>query len=170
MKIDVTGLLDNTISRLSLDFEEKLEGFDFSGDHIRFNKPVKFNGALIKDGKFIVLTGCLEANLIASCARCLSDVEYEMTFDIEDRFTKDAHIESDFDYDLFEGSSIELDGSFKAQIVTQLPIRFLCSDECKGLCHLCGKNLNEGECDCKEDDIDPRLEKLKKFLDNREVE
>ena len=46
----------------------------------------------------------------------------------------------------------------------ELPISFICKDDCEGLCHKCGKNLNEGTCDCEDDDIDPRMAVLKNFL------
>jgi uncharacterized protein len=47
----------------------------------------------------------------------------------------------------------------------EFPSRFLCSDDCKGLCQRCGKNLNEGACNCGKDEIDPRLAPLKKILE-----
>ena len=45
-----------------------------------------------------------------------------------------------------------------------LPSKFLCDDDCKGLCPKCGANLNEGPCECKKD-IDPRFEALLSLLD-----
>jgi uncharacterized protein len=47
----------------------------------------------------------------------------------------------------------------------EFPLRFLCHDDCKGLCQRCGKNLNEGECDCSKKEIDPRMAPLQKLLD-----
>jgi uncharacterized protein len=44
-----------------------------------------------------------------------------------------------------------------------LPTKRLCSEDCKGLCPYCGKDLNEGRCDCEVDEIDPRFEVLKKL-------
>jgi uncharacterized protein len=50
-------------------------------------------------------------------------------------------------------------------IILSLPIKTLCSETCKGLCPICGQNLNEGDCDCEIENIDPRLQKLKDFYD-----
>jgi uncharacterized protein len=41
----------------------------------------------------------------------------------------------------------------------------LCREDCKGICPQCGKNLNLGPCDCKVENVDPRLEILKQLLD-----
>jgi uncharacterized protein len=45
-----------------------------------------------------------------------------------------------------------------------VPMRPLCRPDCQGLCMNCGQNLNEGDCGCEEEEIDPRLEALRKFL------
>jgi uncharacterized protein len=50
-------------------------------------------------------------------------------------------------------------------IVFSLPLRFLCDEECKGLCSRCGKNLNDGPCDCKKE-IDPRMAALLQLLED----
>ena len=56
-------------------------------------------------------------------------------------------------------------------ILLSIPLKPLCREECKGLCPVCGKNLNEGECEHvkkKEEEIDPRWEKLKALLEKEE--
>lgn len=62
-------------------------------------------------------------------------------------------------------SAIELDGPAGELLFLGLPTRDLCREDCRGLCPKCGKNLNEGDCDCDRKEIDPRLAVLKKFLD-----
>jgi len=49
-------------------------------------------------------------------------------------------------------------------ILLSLPLRTLCSPECKGLCTICGQDLNLAGCQCQEKEIDPRWEALKKML------
>ncbi|MBN1297720.1 DUF177 domain-containing protein, partial [bacterium] len=51
------------------------------------------------------------------------------------------------------------------QIVLQIPMKTLCSDDCKGLCSRCGADLNAGTCGCDRDSVDPRLAKLKDLLE-----
>jgi len=53
-----------------------------------------------------------------------------------------------------------------SEVILDLPSKHLCKDDCKGICFKCGKNLNEGECDCETREVDPRLAKLMELLDN----
>ena len=66
---------------------------------------------------------------------------------------------------LVENESIELDDLLREDILLELPTKFLCKPDCKGLCPGCGKNLNEGKCDCSARQVDPRLEVLKQLID-----
>ena len=52
----------------------------------------------------------------------------------------------------------------KEDVILELPSKLLCSPDCKGLCSICGKNLNEEECGCVDDVTDPRLAVLKDLL------
>ena len=58
----------------------------------------------------------------------------------------------------------DIDEQLKEELEMAFPIRFLCKDDCRGLCQRCGKNLNEGECGCNTKEIDPRLAPLKDLL------
>ena len=60
---------------------------------------------------------------------------------------------------------LELDDLAISDILLELPSKFLCNDDCKGLCQNCGKNLNKGECDCSKSNVDPRLDILKQLID-----
>ena len=75
-------------------------------------------------------------------------------------------IESDVEDEsyTYEGKYVEIDKALKDNIVLNLPMKQLCKKECKGLCPKCGKNLNETACDCKEDDINLKMEALKDFF------
>ena len=66
---------------------------------------------------------------------------------------------------VFGGYSVALDEIVLNNILIHMPIRYLCREDCKGLCPMCGKDLNEGECGCKREEIDPRLEVLSRFYD-----
>jgi uncharacterized protein len=58
---------------------------------------------------------------------------------------------------------IDLDKDIRDYALLAVPMKQLCSDDCKGLCLKCGKNLNEGLCDCTEEIIDPRWEAIQKL-------
>ena len=76
---------------------------------------------------------------------------------IRDR-DSDAYIQVD-------SGSLDLDELLRADILLELPTKYLCREDCKGLCAVCGKNLNDGPCNCNLHQIDPRLEVLKQLID-----
>ena len=61
---------------------------------------------------------------------------------------------------------LEVDELVYTEVVLNLPSKHLCKEDCKGLCYKCGKNLNEGDCDCENSEPDPRFEKLRELLNN----
>ena len=69
------------------------------------------------------------------------------------------------DYAIIEDGFLDMDEQLIAQLEMEFPARFLCSEDCKGLCQRCGKNLNDGKCGCPEKEIDPRMAPLQKLLE-----
>ncbi len=102
------------------------------------------------------------------CDRCLSPVSRrnERTF-AHTLVQKLENGDSDLrdQYVVVEDGGLDLDELALADIILSLPSKFLCSEDCKGLCPACGKNLNDGDCGCKTAEIDPRLGALKQLLD-----
>ena len=63
-----------------------------------------------------------------------------------------------------EGDWLNLDDLLETEFILDMPTKFLCREDCKGVCPKCGKNLNDGECDCRPD-VDPRFAALAQLLD-----
>ena len=63
-----------------------------------------------------------------------------------------------------ESDEVDLDDLLVPELILDMDIAVLCSEDCKGLCPKCGKNLNEGDCGCDRRVIDPRLAKLQELL------
>jgi len=125
------------------------------GYGIVFPCQVKANGKLTKsDGSAVVVEGELIAELKLECGRCLEAVEYELIADFHEEVTKEEG-----------GSTIDISSQVDENIILNIPQKVLCSEECKGLCHNCGANLNNEECSC-EYNIDPRFKLLEKLFPN----
>ena len=67
---------------------------------------------------------------------------------------------------VYDGASIVLDDLVRDTLLVAEPLRELCKSDCKGLCPVCGQNLNEGQCDCDTFVPDPRLAALESLLKN----
>ncbi len=97
------------------------------------------------------------------CDRCLKQMEETLSFD----YSKDVKIASGEAEDDFEGILLPPDKLFdyEQEVVTEVlisfPAKHLCYEDCKGLCPVCGCNLNEHKCSCVQKELDPRLEVLR---------
>ena len=62
---------------------------------------------------------------------------------------------------------IDMSDDVRQTVLLALPLKHICREDCRGLCPQCGRNLNEGECDCKETRLDGRWDKLKELQNNK---
>ena len=85
------------------------------------------------------------------CAKCLEPVELAITAEMDALFSRQPDPD-DPDLYTFEGSKADLTDAVRDALLLELPYRFLCSEDCKGLCPSCGTNFNLGRCDCKTDE------------------
>jgi uncharacterized protein len=65
--------------------------------------------------------------------------------------------------DIEDLHNVDIFPTLVSDIILEIPIKPLHDEECQGLCPVCGQNLNEGDCDCEVETVDPRLAKLKDF-------
>ncbi|MBQ7594343.1 MAG: DUF177 domain-containing protein [Synergistaceae bacterium] len=110
----------------------------------------------------------LSVEIEAECARCLKPVTLEISGKLLYLYHSrgaEAEDEEDFmpvEVDYF-GRVLDVMPQINESLYTLMPTKILCREDCKGLCPNCGADLNEGECSCKEEISDPRLEALRNF-------
>ena len=98
------------------------------------------------------------------CDRCLSTFQYKITAKINLYFSnKLSKLEDDIKPLHLNNQMIDLSEEIRSAFVLTLPIKLLCTDNCKGLCPTCGANWNEAVCSCKSKYTDPRWDKLMKL-------
>ena len=107
-------------------------------------KSVSVSGSIVFDAEGISVRGTLKTAFQAECARCLKLLEEPLETEFSVRFHKSAG--DDDEIYLYEGDSLDITDMIKDHVLLALPIQCLCSSECKGLCPVCGANLNEGAC------------------------
>jgi uncharacterized protein len=109
------------------------------------------------------------------CSRCVRICDTQIGLDIEEEFFRVSDVSNKLNDDMLweqEGTLIEDDNILdlseviRQYIIVNLPVKPLCKDQCKGLCQLCGVNLNELNCSCLDDSIDPKWASLLKFSEN----
>lgn len=117
----------------------------------------------------ILVTGRAAAAVTFECSRCLTEFPSEIGVELCELFAGPGH-EPQPEEDAYEvkGTEVDLEPMLRDALVLALPLNPVCSLDCKGYCAGCGQNLNEGECTCSSDDVDPRwagLEDLRAKLD-----
>ncbi len=134
--------------------EIEVSKIDYRHKEIKLKGPIKVNLDVLKTERSFVLKGDLECTLVLQCSRCLKYFDYMIEVEISD----ELNIE-----DIEDLHNINIFPHLVSDIILEIPIKPLHDENCKGLCPICGQNLNEGDCDCEVENIDPRLEKLKEF-------
>jgi len=142
---------------------------------VGFPSPMKVRGEITNNAGYMRMQLSASVDYQAECARCLKPVSGCFSLDLEKTVaTKDMlgdTPEEDLDdYVIIEDGFLEADEPLLEQLEMEFPLRFLCSDDCRGLCQRCGKNLNEGSCDCNTKEIDPRLEPLRALYERLKKE
>ena len=178
MKLDLRPLLAGD-RLLTFDYElsvDTVQNDPASFLHgVSFPSPMKVTGKITNTAGYMLMQLSLSLDYSASCARCLSEVNGTFTLDLEKTVATREQL-SDVDeyrlddYAIINDGFLDMDEQLYLQLEMEFPIRFLCSEDCKGLCQRCGKNLNEGTCDCETKEFDPRLAPLKALLERMKNE
>lgn len=113
----------------------------------------------------VYLSGTLTSTITVSCVRCLEDANIPIRIQIDDLFYYPPHTAPPGEMVIGEDGFIDLAPLVRELSLLAVPMQPLCQPECRGLCDQCGQNLNNGRCNCEEENIDPRLLKLRELLD-----
>lgn len=167
MIINVSEILKNYGGKIAVDGMIECEDAEFLGEHFAFIKPLSVKGSIVNNGKALELNADVSASVKTRCARCGCEIEVPIEFHADEAFQQGDNISEDEDITSFEGNEIVLDGVILNAFFMNIPTKHLCREDCKGLCPHCGKNLNEGACECSEEkDIDPRWAALAQIKNN----
>jgi uncharacterized protein len=142
--------------------------FDFSEVEIfggyPLKQPVKLKG-LIENRAGVVEFRCdCVVTYDAPCDRCYVDTVGEYVIPVVKTLVHELENEDDDEFLLLKDYKLDVKELCYEEVIPNLPSKHLCNPNCKGVCQKCGKNLNQGECDCETETVDPRLQKLKELL------
>lgn len=145
------------------------------GMGLTMKNPLRASVHLLPQKDGVLVSGTIEGSVTAPCDRCAEDSEisFGLTFreyemmepepeDGEDSESEDAPADDSAHLRAGQrGLELDIAGVLWEQFVLALPVKPLCSEQCLGVCPSCGKNLNEGPCECAAEDVDPRMAALR---------
>ena len=172
MVIDVGPLLRGEAHSISIDYmlaPEALDGIEFESDaHV--------TGSITDNAGYMRLTLKAELKYHGECARCLASVSGDFSLDFErtvaaEGVLTDEQLEEQWDeYVVLHGAELDIDEPLREELLLGFPKKVLCSPDCPGLCHICGRPKREGDCGCSDKQIDPRLAILATYFDRKDDE
>ncbi|MBU0687568.1 MAG: DUF177 domain-containing protein [Candidatus Margulisbacteria bacterium] len=169
MKIDISHILKAAGEKESVKFDDVIH---YEDENVKISSPVKLNASLVNTGKTILLTGTAELSVELTCCRCLKKFNFPVKLDLDEEYsiaTRHPHAkksaeevelrDEDFVFEIGGDNTIDLFEAIRQNLLSAVPIKPLCKETCQGFVEKEKK---------AETQVDPRLEKLKKFKHREE--
>lgn len=158
---------------ISKDFEYSSSGL--LDESALFLQLVHAEMNIKKVGENILIKGKIETCLSFTCSRCLMpfrffvDSKFDLVYLPEELDSiKEELNETDMNNFFYHNHQIDIREIVLEQLNLTFPVKPLCSEGCQGICPVCGKTRRYGKCDCVVEDSDPRLQKFKEFIKDRQ--
>ena len=161
MHIDISSIVNTAGKSIDVDAPIELEKFSCRLGEFSFAHKSQVSIHLGRtDEKTFFIRGEGEVELLIPCDRCLEEVPTSIRFDIDRKLTIEDGLAEDEEMDETDyliGYDLDVDQLVYAEILVNWPMKVLCRDDCKGICRVCGMNLNHGTCKCDRFVPDPRM-------------
>lgn len=169
--VDVSDILQKTGSEKRVSISGRIPFLEKGGEKITFKSPVNMVLKLANISGQIRVKGVLETDVLLSCGRCLKEYTEHISTDVEEIYRKPSEFQredmrgfEDEQVYLIQGEMIDLRPMAESACILAVPFKPLCTTECKGLCPVCGEDLNVKPHE-HEKEIDERLSGLKKLIE-----
>ena len=164
MRLGLSQIIDRPGESVSYSAVVDLSDLQY-GTCFPVTEPVKAEGTVRNTAGVLVMKGAITTIIHGICDRCAAAFDRDVEIPVDAVLVTELANEENEDEWVFtlEGDSADLDDIVRTIFVLNMDSKLLCSDDCKGLCCGCGKNLNIEPCSC-EKEIDPRLAALKQLL------
>ncbi|MCL1995722.1 MAG: DUF177 domain-containing protein [Defluviitaleaceae bacterium] len=164
MIVDITKLTEKFPVEFNMTHTIGLKGSNLQSPNI----DLTLIGIVCKNGEFFVCKAQANTDLCFLCDFCLTPIQRNINFSIEERFKKTTDRPTqgeDEGITHLDSNQIDLHQTCMTNLYKHIPMQVLCSPTCKGLCFGCGSNLNNHPCNCtkEQETTDPRFDVLKKL-------
>lgn len=173
MFIHLSDVFTSESKRLDVEAELEMTCFDNGVESFEIieKSPVAFSITHLEMDKALVKAD-MQLTLKAACDRCLAEVPVKLDLHAERVvFSPERKAEEDADDQNFvDGYELDVEAFAHDMIIGNWPAKILCSEECKGICPVCGQNRNVRDCGCDSFVPDPRMAVIQDIFNaNKEV-
>jgi uncharacterized protein len=168
MKINISKISRCEGNKENFDIkDDKQYDLNFNGQAFRALPSLNVKGYAVSfEGKIRVELN-ISGQVEMLCSRCIENYIQTVCAESEHIFVKEG-FQTDEDQHIYKGDEIDLTEIVLNEIAAELPMKPLCTTNCKGLCPVCGMNNNQADCGCEVGEIDSRLQILKKLLEDKQ--
>ncbi len=163
-EINLEPLFNGASAPLQINHTLDLSDIEISNEK-PMTSPCKIEGEIKNETDIVSIHAKITVLYSGSCDRCAKEVTKEFTIPMEHTFVTELNDNQNDEFILVPTMRFDLEGLATEDVLLYLPNKFLCIEDCKGICPQCGKNLNDGPCGCKKE-IDPRLKALQSLLED----
>ncbi len=176
LRVNVSGIMRRPYARSRMRAELRLRLGQRGTEEDAGGSPVLLELEFESAPDGVRVRGAITGSLPAACTRCAVPIQWPLDLRVDEFFCRPdiplitprgprhSEIPAEDAY-LLEGDTVDLNEMVNDLILLSLPMRMLCREDCRGLCPVCGADLNQGSCGCRRDRMDPRLEILRRWLD-----
>lgn len=177
MRLDLSEIAGHLGKRISYVIDEP--PVEDLGEGMRSLDRVSGKVTFTNTGLNIVTRGSFRTAVELECGRCLQAFRIDIESAIEEELPLRSRpaelgdeageeLPEDEREPLFVDNIFDLDELLRQSILLAIPIKPVCSEECKGLCPHCGADLNNGQCDCPTGEAEGPFAALASLLETEE--
>ncbi len=148
MLVDVSRAVKDPGQSYPFEATADIEPLTVLDDPVGFTL-VRLKGQMIGAGEAVRVAASVEADVESRCALCLAPVHRHLKAEIDALFARQPDPDDPDQYPM-DGYKIDVNDMAREALLLELPMRFVCSESCKGICPICGANRNIAPCTCQE--------------------
>jgi uncharacterized protein len=174
MLVNLTDVFTNEgqVQTVACDYEADTYTNQIETFKIKEKSPVSLRLSNIGQSR-VLIEGNAKLVFVFPCDRCLRDVDYTFDLSFDNEVVSPDYVgevSGDESPEIMEGYHLNVDELVNNEILLNWPMKILCREDCKGICKVCGKNLNDGDCGCDDFVPDPRMAAIRDIFNaNKEV-
>ena len=171
MLIDLHPLLsqEGKVKKIETELETDVFTSRLGRYPIVHKEPISFVFTNVGDST-VQVEAEIDVTLNIPCGRCLEDVRTQLKIQTSREVNLSGTVSEEEaaldEVDFMDGTDFNVERFAHGEILVNLPMKVLCSENCKGICNRCGANLNTQTCDCDKTELDPRMSKILDVFNN----
>ena len=168
MELDLRELIEAESGAVEFDCALDTQRLDFPA-LVEFVQPPAARGRVVNSAGALSLRGEIDCRAVCLCDRCMAPFTFTKTVELDVPLADTLENEDTADADIYQldGDSLALDDLLETCFILDMETKFLCREDCRGLCPQCGADLNLGPCQCRAE-VDPRMAVLGQLLDTQD--